>query len=387
MAIQKLLLALACVIQPIISHAIPSQEKRYGPADAISTVELPYIREYFYSGGKYADDGSGEGTHIFKEQMYVEQLTPRTGTIKKYPVVLIHGAAQSGTNWLNKPDGGRGWASAFLEQGYTVYIVDQTLRGRSPWQPDNGTMITISAEQAEKQFTAVQDYNLWPQAKFHTQWPGSGRIGDPIFDTFYATQMQYLNQTPYQQSTIQNAGAALLDRIGKPVILFGHSQAGPYPLLIADKRPHLVRAIVGLEPSGPPFKDAIFDTNPARVWGVSDIPFTYDPPITDPSQLVKVEHPAPSSDFVPCILQAESPPPRKLINLVDIPIIVLTTQASYHSTYDYCTVEYWKQAGIKDVTHLELAKVGIKGNAHMVFMEKNSDVVQAEIERRISKFE
>jgi hypothetical protein len=22
----------------------------------------------------------------------------------------------------------------------------------------------------------------WPQAKKHTQWPGSGRIGDPVFD-------------------------------------------------------------------------------------------------------------------------------------------------------------------------------------------------------------
>lgn len=53
-----------------------------------------------------------------------------------------------------------------------VYIVDQVARARSMWLPTNGTMAVISAEDIEQRFTATQDFNLWPQAALHTQWPG-----------------------------------------------------------------------------------------------------------------------------------------------------------------------------------------------------------------------
>lgn len=68
-------------------------------------------------------------------------------------------------------------------------------------------------------------------------------------------------------------------------------------------------------------------------------------------------------------------------------MFVMTSQASYHATYDYCTVAYWKQAGIKDLTYLDLPELGIKGNGHLVFMEKNSDTIQALVNYHISKFE
>jgi pimeloyl-ACP methyl ester carboxylesterase len=290
-------------------------------------------------------------------------------------------------NWLNKPDGGRGWASVFVSQGYTVYIVDQTVRGRSAWEPGNGTFGIDSAEFSERRFTAVQRFNQWPQAKFHTQWPGTGLKGDPIFDAFQATQVQSISSIVYQQSTMQKAGVALLDRIGKPAIVFGHSMGGPMPLLMADKRPQFVRAIFNIEPYGPPFINAVIDTMPARPWGVSDAPITYDPPVKNPStDLVKRTHPPPSPDLAPCTLQADSPPPKKLVNLQNIPMVIMTTHASYHAGYDYCTVAYVKQAGIKDVTHVELPKVGITGNGHMVFMEKNSDAVAAEVLRHVGSY-
>ncbi len=56
-------------------------------------------------------------------------------------------------NWLNKPDGGEGWASFFLSQGYECYIIDQTFRGRSTWFPGNGTLGTYSAELLQQRFT------------------------------------------------------------------------------------------------------------------------------------------------------------------------------------------------------------------------------------------
>ncbi len=47
--------------------------------------------------------------------------------------------------------------------------------------------------------------------------------------------------------------ARLLDRIG-PAIMVTHSASGPDGWLVADRRPDLVKAIVSIEPMGPPVR-------------------------------------------------------------------------------------------------------------------------------------
>ncbi|KAH7161814.1 Alpha/beta hydrolase family-domain-containing protein [Dactylonectria macrodidyma] len=358
----------------------------YGNSGDVSTAgEASHVRTFFYVGGAYVDDGSGG--HIFRDQMYVEKLVPARGATQKNPVVFIHGQGQTGTNFLNKPDGSRGWASRFIAQGYEVYIVDQTFRGRSAWQPSYGATkpSTYSAEIIQQRFTAVKDYNLWAQASLHTQWPGTGVMGDDYFDAFYSSNIQFINNATYQQTTMQNAGAALLDKIGKPVILVGHSQGGLMPILIADARPALTKALILLEPTGPPFREAVFSTKAGRAWGLTDVALTYSPAVSDPAtDLVQATYEARGDDFVECVLQAESPTPRKLVNLASKPILLVTSEASYHMPYDYCTVRFLKQAGCSKAQHLELGEVGIHGNGHMFFMEKNSDKIQSVLQRWIS---
>lgn len=205
-------------------------------------------------------------------------------------------------------------------------------------------------------------------------------MGSEVFDAFYSSNVQFINNATYQQSTVQAAGAELLDRIGKPVILFGHSQGTLMPLLIADARPNLTQAIILIEPTGPPFQEAVFSSTAARPYGLTDIPLTYSPPVTNASvDLVKQTYPPPvantDNSTIPCILQAETPSPRQLPNLASLPILVVTSQASYHAPYDYCTVNYLKQAGCDKTVHIELPKENIFGNGHMMFMEKNSDVI------------
>ena len=85
-----------------------------------------YTRDFFYVGGSYVGDA---GKEVMRGQMYVERLQPRQ-VKSRYPLVLIHGAAQTATNWLSTPDGRKGWADYFVEQGYVVYMVDQPARGR-----------------------------------------------------------------------------------------------------------------------------------------------------------------------------------------------------------------------------------------------------------------
>jgi hypothetical protein len=74
-----------------------------GPA-AMAEVKLPVPavdqsavakRGYFYVGGKYVGE---TGKEIMAGQTYVEVLAPKTQR-RPYPLVLIHGAAQTATNW------------------------------------------------------------------------------------------------------------------------------------------------------------------------------------------------------------------------------------------------------------------------------------------------
>lgn len=337
-----------------------------GNTPPIPTIESATSIGYFYAGGRYVGDA---GRQVMQGATYVEVLRPRQVT-RPYPLVLFHGAAQTGTNWLGTPDGRSGWAQYFLEHGCIVYIVDQPARGRSAWHPGvDGQVRNFSAPFLEKLFTASSELGSWPQAKKHTQWPGKGRMGDLVFDAFYATQVEFLASNVETQKLMQDAGAALLDRIG-PAILLTHSQAGAFGWLIADVRPKLVKGIIAIEPLGPPFQDAVLRDAKARPWGLTDIALTYDPPLKDPAALAIVQQDKPDApDLARCWLQRE--PARKLSNLTDIPIMMAVSEASYHAVYDHCTAQYLTQAG----AHVDLVRLeqqGITGNGHMMMLEKNN---------------
>ena len=62
---------------------------------------------------------------------------------------------------------------------------------------------------------------------------------------------------------------------------------------------------------------------------------------------------------------------RQLVNLKDIPVMVMTAKASYHQVYDHCTVKYLSQAGVR-TEYIRLQDRGIHGNGHMVMIEKNN---------------
>ena len=115
---------------------------------------------YFFVGGRYVETDKGP---LMERQMYVEYQFP--AEVKQpYPIVMIHGAAQTGTNFTGTPDGRKGWAQFFVERGYAVYIVDQPARGRSAYADALGANVRFSASQLEQRFTAHEKFNLWPQA-------------------------------------------------------------------------------------------------------------------------------------------------------------------------------------------------------------------------------
>lgn len=327
----------------------------------------------FFVGGHYAGPA---GKQVMQGQMFVEALIPARVT-HPYPLVLVHGLAQTATNWMTTPDGRQGWAEWFAGQGWAVYMVDQPARGRSAWQPDlDGAVKPVPAEVIQKLFTAPEDGAAWPQASLHTQWPGGerrGHIGDPVFDQFYASQVPSLGNTE-SEGLMRAAGAALLDRIG-PAVLLTHSQAGAFGWLIADARPALVKAIVAVEPLGPPFKDEVFKTGTDRTWGLTTTPLAYDPPVAETSPLVFEQQGTPDAPgLAACWMQKA--PARRLVNLTAIPVLVAMTEASYHAVYDHCTARFLAQAGVAN-DFVRLADHGMRGNAHMVMLEKNNLAVAA----------
>ncbi|KAI6046464.1 alpha beta-hydrolase [Pisolithus marmoratus] len=336
----------------------------------------PHMRDYFYVGGSYVT-GSG-GSEIAHGQLYVEHLVP-IETTRSIPVLFIHGNGMTASNFLNTPDGRPGWADYFLAQGYELYLVDQPCRGRSPWhQGVDGRRSVMSVYKIESRFTATAKYKLWPQAALHTQWPGSGTKGDPVFDAFYKSIVPSLTSPVEVSQLVKATGTQLLDRIG-PVILVTHSQSGSLGWILGDSRPHLVRAIVALEPVGPPFQQAVFASAPSRAYGIADIPLTFDPPVSSPSDLttVTLERTALYANI------QQAPPARQLRHLPRVPVLVVTSESGYHAVYDHCTVQFLRDAGV-DVTHIRLEALGIRGNGHIMFMERNSVEIAGVVENWIS---
>lgn len=326
------------------------------------------------------------GTVADGGHMYVEYQAPRQ-VRHPYPIVLVHGGNGQGLDWMGTPDGRRGWATYLLEEGYKVYVLDRPGQGRPVYHPalfGSFSKEAVTYESVAQDISAIEkrDRSAQSPARLHSQWPGTGEVGDPALDQFVASLGPAVpdNAAPF------NAGAAaihqvwrtraaiLLDEIG-PAIIMTHRDSSPLAWLVADERPNLVKAIIALEPSGPAFGPL--------TWGVTSSRITYDPPVANADELATVTAPA-EPGVAPYRLQTS--PPRRLKNLKDIPIAVVTAEASAANRTDPGTVAFLRQAGCT-VDHLRLGELGVHGNGPYMMLEKNNREALAPIlawvERRV----
>ncbi len=332
---------------------------------------------HFYVGGKWTGE---PGKEVMRGAMYVEVWVPKV--IKyKYPIVFVQaGGGQTNVALLMTPDGRPGWAYDFVNRGYTVYMLDLPGYGRSAFVPgmDGDLLPPRSGPLMEEVWSSgrppATPESTWPQWDQHTQWPGDGptkgKMGDPIFDYYAKTD----TQTPAGKDLDLLATSdvvELMDLIGQPVVLLLHSGVGPIGWGAVDLRPKLVKAILAPEPLSPPIEDAERGrTGPARLWGLTNRPVHYDPPVSDPKELHPVrEDKADGPGLIPCWVQQE--PAHKLVNFVGIPVLNLSGSASYHRPYAHCTAKWIIQAGGK-ATYVRLEDVGLPGNGHQMMSEKNS---------------
>jgi hypothetical protein len=115
------------------------------------------------------------------------------------------------------------------------------------------------------------------------------------------------------------------------------------------------------------------DVERTKVSGLADVPLNYDPPLSADAKLEFVRQDKPDRpDLVRCWRQQE--PARKLPSLTRIPIVIIAGEASYHAAYDHCTAAYLEQAGAHP-TFIRLADQGVRGNGHMMMIEKNNTAI------------
>jgi pimeloyl-ACP methyl ester carboxylesterase len=332
---------------------------------------------HFYVGGKWVGK---PGEVVMRGAMYVETWVPKKIRYK-YPILFIQaGGGETNVALLQTPDGRPGWAYDFVNRGYTVYMMDLPARGRSAYVPgaDGDLLPPRSGPLMEEVWSGARPpstpQSSWPQHTKHTQWPGDGpnkgKMGDPVFDYFAKTDTQSPTGKDMEELSAKDI-VELVDLIHEPVILLLHSGVAPAGWLVADARPKLVKGIIAAEPIAPPIVNAERGaTGPGRLWGLTNLPMTYDPPVKDAAELHPVrEDKADAPDLIPCWVQKE--PAHKLVNLEAIPVLNVSGEASYHRPYAHCTAKWLNQAGVK-TKYVNLEEVGIRGNGHQFMSEKNS---------------
>lgn len=300
-------------------------------------------RGHFWIAG---DRASIDGQTYQRGPMFVEWEAPEQIT-QAFPIVLMHGGGFQSTEWFDTPDGRPGWAQRFVETGYAVLAVDRPGHGRSPFHTSTmgGMTPPFSYEHGREIYI--------PESRIadHTQWPFA-RDDEAAMDSFIAGYGPMPEDLANSEEMDADRTARLLDIIG-PAILITHSASGPSGWLIADRRPGLVKAIVSVEPMGPPFAD--IPNIGSLAWGLAACPLTFNPPLDTPEAV-----------------HAADPADHRLTNLQGLPILVVTGGASDFEPASPPAVARLNAGGAA-AQLMHLPDYGIHGNGHGLIYEKNSD--------------
>ena len=255
------------------------------------------------------------------EQMYVQYFLPQNRK-GKLPLLLWHGGGLTGVTYETKPDGGEGWLTYFIRKGWDTYISDAVERGRAGW---------TNTFKGDPVFLPLGD----PWERFRIGPPGSWNDDRAKRTTYPGVQFpieaygQFMKQgVPRWLTTDDQIIAAYIELVDKvcPCVVLVHSQSGAFGYKVLEARPEKVKALVAVEPTvgGDREKVQSIKTTPILV--------LYGDNARDHPRWSKIRQ----------------------------------------GGVDYAAV--LKSVG-GSIDVVDLPDVGIKGNSHMVMMDKNSNVV------------
>ena len=315
-------LALAATSLPALADYLVKEVGSFHVGGRTATVSGMPTRDAVFSPGAppIKVDPNGE---FAVEQMYVQYVKlaqPRA----KVPILLWHGGGLSGVTWETKPDGKPGWQQFFLNSGYDVYVSDAVERGRASWARYPEIFKSEPMFRTKKE--AWELFRIGPSYEVGGQRVAFEGQQFPIeaFDQF---AMQGVPRWVTNDAATQKAYDALVEKVC-PCIVVVHSQGGSFGFNAALAAPDKIKALIAIEPSGAP-----------------------DPATVDVGKVKAVPHLTVWGDFR-----------DKVAVWQRLPIAP--------TKYRDAIVAAGGKADVFD-----LPGMGIKGNTHMLMMDRSSDEV------------
>ena len=323
----------------------------FAPITLEASITLKTQGSFFIGGkilkkrGQYNQknwmDQKGQTRH--GDHMYVFYQIPKKS--RKYPVVFLHGASQSGQSWETTPDGRDGFQNIFLKHRYSVYIIDQPRCGRAGQSIVQANIDPVTYDQF---LFDIFRLGLWPKFYKNTQFPTDPKSLHNFF------KQNTPNLGGCDRDLVSNSVAKLFNKIGDG-ILITHSQGGEIGWISAMKS-EKIKAIVAIEPAN----GFVFPRGeaPGLIFSSSGK------------------------------LRTTSVDLKHFLKLTKIPIIIyfgdyipnhpteLKGQDNWYQRLKMA--EKWtdtinRYGGNAQVVHLP--KIGIFGNTHFMFMDKNNQQI------------
>ena len=307
--------------------------------------------------GTYSEDHalSPEGQEKHVDHGYVFYQIPAKA--RKNALLFLHGAGQSGACFETTPDGREGFQTIFLRKGYKVYLMDQPRRGRAGSSGIEGN-ITPAADEAL--WFDIFRFGHYPRYFENVQIPR----GEEAENQFWRKVTP--NTGAFDPLLTADALLETVNRTGN-TILITHSQ-GASPGWLAAMKNAKIKGIIALEP-GVGF-----------VFPKGEVP----PPL--PS----------SSPFG--ALKGVEVSTEDFEKLTAIPILMLfgdhiPEKPSPHGGEDNWRVRL-KEARLMadainrrggDAKVLHLPEIGIYGNTHFLFEDKNNEDIADIMDRWIQE--
>lgn len=304
--------------------------------------------------------------HFQNGVTFVEKIRARSLKTRE-PVVIVPGLGVSTKFWVETPDGREGWATRLSRRGHDVYLLSAPTTFPSKDGLGVGLNLNLlSAEVYERLFTSPASFpKQWRKSERHNQWPGGGLRGDPVFDNFFANQIPFSVDAVAVEEAFRSHVSKLFEKL-EAAIVITHSRGACLGWILLDECGAKVSRLIAIEPHGPPGSD-FFSKMSHMDYGITYSKISYSPS----------EGPIGPDDWaasdVANILNYVGVS-RKLTNMMQSQIFVVTSECSYHACFDHATVSFLRKMGL-NVEHIELNRDGLMGNGHMMMLELNSNDV------------
>ncbi|TLD08200.1 uncharacterized protein PgNI_07658 [Pyricularia grisea] len=398
-----------------------STQDQANPEQPIRPVNAGNLRPNFVQN--LAGIGTPHQTEIFsvyivpgpnsppEANCLVEHLTPARKNDASKPVLFLHGDHHTGQTWKYLPGQTQtnvSWVDHFLQQGYTCYVPDMPMSGRSMgayFVRDDFRGKEQKVNAIEGELTSPRDnlFPLYDTARYHCQFPGAqqnpsidqdtaGLRYDPYFLNYKSSRVPIWNTSEERVAYGAEAVSMILDRIGEPTIIIAEGSGGVSGLIAADRFPEKVAGLILMgypyAPFAMPFQLTKFDNGVGKVYhndtmeectaltsGLTSTDLHFDPPLALMQCLNVVKtYSDEDKKGAYCFLQDADKPVRKLVNVAKVPVLVVTPEAGKNSAFDWSIVSFLRQAGV-DTEWYKLARFGLLGNGQLMWMEKNGQEV------------